>query len=141
MKFGHEIIKDFEIMDELTEFALAGDHEAWWIPAYWWNRYEYLYQKSTVSAIDTVHTPFTMETEDGLFLSFHEAALTDFASMTLWRKKDHTYEAGRIGMMRIVASGTGGHSSGMGRPGPDAAKLEPTLVRMAQTLPTTQQRL
>ncbi len=75
----------FEIMDELTEFALAGDHKAWWIGAYQWNRYEYLYQQSAVSAIDTVQTPFTMETNNSLYLSIHEAALTDYASMTLAR--------------------------------------------------------
>ncbi|MFQ5674620.1 MAG: glycoside hydrolase family 97 protein [bacterium] len=75
----------FEILDELTEFALAGDHTAWWIPAYKWNRYEYLYQQTPVSAIDTVSTPFTMETGNGLYLSIHEAALTDYASMTLAR--------------------------------------------------------
>ena len=86
-------LTDFEIMDELTEFALTGDHEAWYIPAYWWNRYEYLYRQSPVSDIDTVHTPVTMETEDGLFLSFHEAALTDFASMTLARTGEYVLEA------------------------------------------------
>ena len=83
---------DFEIMDELTEFTLSGDHTAWWIPAYFWNRYEYLYQRSRVSEIDTVHTPFTMETENGLYVSIHEAALTDYASMTLARKGKHILE-------------------------------------------------
>jgi alpha-glucosidase len=76
-------LTDFEILDELTEFTLTGDHQAWWIGAYWWNRYEYLYQQSPISEIDTVHTPLTIETADGLYLSIHEAALTDFASMTL----------------------------------------------------------
>ena len=37
-----------------------------------------------MSDIDTVvHTPLTMETRDGLYLSIHEAALTDYPSMTL----------------------------------------------------------
>lgn len=81
------------IMDELTEFALAGDHEAWWIPAYWWNRYEYLYRNTPVSAIDTVHTPVTFETADGLFLSIHEAALVDYSSMTLARTDSTTLKA------------------------------------------------
>lgn len=89
-------LTDFEIMDELTEFVLTGDHEAWWIPAYWWNRYEYLYRRSTVSAIDTVHTPLTMETDDGLYLSIHEAALTDYASMTLERTGDSRLEANLV---------------------------------------------
>lgn len=81
------------IMDELTEFALAGDHEAWWIPAYWWNRYEYLYRNTPVSEIDTVHTPVTFETADGLFLSIHEAALVDYSSMTLARTDSTTLKA------------------------------------------------
>ena len=73
----------FVIMDELTEFALPDDHQAWWIGAYQWNRYEYLYENTPVSAIDTAHTPLTMQTADGLYISIHEAALTDYASMTL----------------------------------------------------------
>ena len=81
------------IMDELTEFALAGDHRSWWIAAYQWNRYEYLPSCSPVSEIDTVHTPLTMETSDGLYLSIHEAALTDFASMTLARTGQTRLEA------------------------------------------------
>jgi len=45
------------ITDELTEFNFTGDHLCWWIKAYQWNRYEYLYQSSRLTAIDTVHTP------------------------------------------------------------------------------------
>ncbi|MGE5943255.1 MAG: glycoside hydrolase family 97 protein [Flavobacteriales bacterium] len=71
------------IMDEKTTFNLKDDGQAWWIPAYRENRYEYLYEKSPVSALDTVHTPLTIESESGLKLSFHEANLIDFASMTL----------------------------------------------------------
>lgn len=78
-------LKNFEIMDERSEFVLAGNHSTWWIPAYQWNRYEYLYSNTPLSAIDTVHTPLTMETANGLHLSIHEAALTDYASMTLAR--------------------------------------------------------
>ncbi len=74
-----------QITDEQTEFKLAGNHKAWWVKALQWNRYEYLYQSSPVSDIDTVHTPLTMETKDGLYLSIHEAALTDYSSMTLLR--------------------------------------------------------
>lgn len=71
------------IMDEKTTFNLKDDGNAWWIPAYKENRYEYLYQKSPVSKLDTVHTPLTIESNSGLKLSFHEANLIDFASMTL----------------------------------------------------------
>lgn len=74
---------EFVIMDELSEFNMAGDHTAWWIGAYQDNRYEYLYTKSLISEMDTVHTPVTFETENGLYLSIHEAALVDFASMTV----------------------------------------------------------
>ncbi len=82
----------FVIMDELTEFRLAGDHMAWWIPAYHPNRYEYLYRHTPVSQLDTVHTPVTMETADGWFLSFHEADVEDYATMTLAPKDSLTLE-------------------------------------------------
>ncbi len=78
---GH--LNDFVIMDELTEFNLPADNESWWIGAYQWNRYEYLYEHTPVSSVGKSHTPFTMQTADGLCLSIHEAALTDYASMTL----------------------------------------------------------
>ena len=71
------------IMDEKTTFNLKEDGKAWWIPAYHENRYEYLYENSPVSTLDTVHTPLTIESKSGLKLSFHEANLIDFASMTL----------------------------------------------------------
>ncbi len=83
----------FEIMDELTEFKLPDDHMAWWIAAYQWNRYEYLYKHTHVSRFDTVHTPLTMETKDGLCLSIHEAALVDYPSMTLLRTDGTTLKA------------------------------------------------
>ncbi len=73
------------IMDELTEFNLADDGDAWWIGAYQDNRYEYLTTKSPVSTLDKVHTPLTIKSENGLSLSFHEANLKDYASMTLAR--------------------------------------------------------
>ncbi|MGH7448082.1 MAG: glycoside hydrolase family 97 protein, partial [Longimicrobiales bacterium] len=74
---------EFEISDELTEFALADDARAWWIPAFQPNRYEYLYRASPMSTLDTVHTPLTMETRDGLHVVIHEANLVDYAAMTL----------------------------------------------------------
>lgn len=86
-------LNKFDIMDELTEFALTGNHTAWWIGAYQWNRYEYLYQKTRISEFDKVHTPLTMETDNGLYLTIHEAALTDFASMTLARQKNNVLKA------------------------------------------------
>ncbi|HLE57368.1 MAG TPA: glycoside hydrolase family 97 protein [Rhodothermia bacterium] len=83
----------FEIMDEATEFAMTGNHTAWWIPAYKDNRYEYLYTESPISAMDKVHTPLTMETRDGLYVSIHEAALTDFASMVIANTGSHVLKA------------------------------------------------
>jgi alpha-glucosidase len=76
-------LKQFNISDELTEFAFAEDASAWWIPAYGSNHYEYLFKKSKISELEKVHTPLTIEMSDGVCLSIHEAALVDFASMTL----------------------------------------------------------
>ncbi len=74
-----------EVMDEATEFRFPTEPTAWWIPAYQDNRYEYLYQKTGLGAITVAHTPLTMQTDEGLYLSLHEAALVDFPSMTLAR--------------------------------------------------------
>ena len=77
---------EFQIMDEQTEFAMGGDHQSWSIPAFQPNRYEYLYRQLPLSILgrgDYVHTPFTMQTSDGLYLSIHEAALIHYSAMTL----------------------------------------------------------
>ncbi|WP_073371540.1 glycoside hydrolase family 97 protein [Flavobacterium fluvii] len=71
------------IMDEKTTFNLKDDGKAWWIPANRVDRDEYLFKDSPVSTLDTVLTPLTIESKSGLALSFHEANLVDFASMTL----------------------------------------------------------
>lgn len=81
------------IMDELTSFNLSDDGDAWWIGAYQDNRYEYITTKSLVSTLDTVHTPLTIKSNNGLSLSFHEANLKDFASMTLARTVGTTLKA------------------------------------------------
>lgn len=76
----------FEIMDEKTEFNFSTENKAWWIKAYQNDRYEYLFKQTSINKIPKksgVHTPLTMETPDGLFLSIHEAELTDYASMCL----------------------------------------------------------
>jgi alpha-glucosidase len=78
-----ELIDDFIIMDEVTEFRLAREATAWWIPAFEAERYEYLYRHTPVAEIGKVHTPLTLETAAGRYLCIHEAALTDYASMTL----------------------------------------------------------
>jgi len=73
------------IAEELTEFRIASDGEAWSIPAGDWNRYEYLYERTPISALSTVHTPVTMVLENGTHMSFHEAALVDYSGMWLRR--------------------------------------------------------
>lgn len=77
-----ENLKEFVIMDELTEFALTDNHQSWSIPAYT-QYYEGLYTKAPVNTLDTVCTPLTMETKDGLYLTIHQANLTDYATMNL----------------------------------------------------------
>lgn len=81
------------IDDELTEFAFAEDANAWWIPAYQPHRYEYLYQQSPLNTLETVHTPLTLRFSRGVYVAVHEAALTDFASMTLQRTATNTLKS------------------------------------------------
>ncbi|NMM48442.1 glycoside hydrolase family 97 protein [Marinigracilibium pacificum] len=95
------------IMDEHTDFNLTGDHMTWWIPGDW-DSYEWLYSTSRFSEIDAlerakrnkdiasiyipenaVNTPVTMRTDSGLHISFHEAALVDYAGMTLKVDKEN----------------------------------------------------
>ena len=76
----------FEISDELTEFALADNARAWWIPSNWprKDRSEELYSSGPVSTLDSVQTPLTMELRDGhTFMVIHEANLVDYARMFL----------------------------------------------------------
>ena len=76
---------EYRIAEELTEFNIASDGTAWSIPAGDWNRYEYLYSKTPISALSTVHTPVTMKLDGGTYLAFHEAALVDYSGMWLKR--------------------------------------------------------
>jgi len=96
-----ENLSEVFITDENTQLNLTGDHKVWWMPGDW-DIYEHLYNASKFSEIDAmskanhpnlgqhsyipenaVNTPVTMKTEGGLHLSFHEAALVDYADMTL----------------------------------------------------------
>ena len=88
------------IMDENTHFKLTGNHQVWWIPGDW-DIYEHLYHHTRLSEIDAtalrnhndlaqtyipenaVNTPVTMKTDAGIYLSFHEANLTDYSDMTI----------------------------------------------------------
>jgi alpha-glucosidase len=73
------------IVEELTEFAIAGEGTAWWIPGGEWNRYEYLYQRTPISEVAQAHTPITMKLASGVHVSLHEAALVDYSGMWLRR--------------------------------------------------------
>ena len=80
----------FEVIDESTEFKLQRNDEAWWIPAFQDNRYEYLYNKNKISDLHVVHTPLTVEKSNGPIVSFHEARLIDYTSYALKKVKPDT---------------------------------------------------
>jgi alpha-glucosidase len=80
---AQDALKQFEIMEELTEFSFATDGRAWWIPSFQPNRYEYLFRASPLSTLDTVHTPLTIEMQSGLHVVLHEADLFDYAGMNI----------------------------------------------------------
>lgn len=88
-------VKDVEITDEITEFSITGSDKttAWWIPARGWNRYEYIYNTTPLHDIDRVHTPFTMKLPSGVHMSIHEAALVDYAAMTLDQRRPGVLKA------------------------------------------------
>ena len=100
-EFPHQKgIDSLIILDENTQFKLTHDHMVWWCPGDW-DSYEHLYNTTKFSEIDAktmnggtllnfsyipgnaVNTPVTMRTDDGLYLSFHEAELLDYAGITL----------------------------------------------------------
>ncbi|HEY8931044.1 MAG TPA: glycoside hydrolase family 97 protein [Mucilaginibacter sp.] len=95
-------LKYFIVSDELTEFALTGDHKTFWIPGDY-DSNEYPYTISPLSKVDAsvlaksatdiavryvpdqygIQTPLMMKTADGLYINIHEAALKDYTSMQL----------------------------------------------------------
>lgn len=81
------------IAEELTEFALAEEGTAWWIPAYEWNREEYLYNTTRIDQVSTAQTPMTVRYADGLHLAFHEAALVNYSAMNLARAEGRRFRA------------------------------------------------
>ena len=78
-------LKTMRIAEETTEFDIVPKGKAWWIPGGEWNRYEQVYQETPIDAVSTAHTPITMRLDDGTHLSFHEAALVDYAGY--WFKR------------------------------------------------------
>ena len=91
----------FVIKEELTQFALAGDHTAWWVPGDY-DTQEYNFVESRLSEISAkmeaalnpndsqtpfssngVQTSLQMRTDSGLYINIHEAALVDYPCMHL----------------------------------------------------------
>ncbi|BAR52277.1 hypothetical protein TFKS16_2067 [Tannerella forsythia KS16] len=91
----------FVIKEEYSEFAMAGDHKAFWIPGDY-DTQEYDYTESRLTEIrglmqtaitpNTSQTPFSpagvqtalmMKSDDGLYINLHEAALVDYPCMSL----------------------------------------------------------
>jgi len=91
----------FVIKEERTQFAMTGDHTAFWIPGdYDTQEYDYttshlseirgLMQKAitpnasqTPFSLTGVQTALMMKTADGLYINLHEAALVDYSCMHL----------------------------------------------------------
>jgi alpha-glucosidase len=74
-------LKDFQIMDELTQVAMPTDAPAWTEPTNGTTYYEALWTKAPLSKKDTVSTPVTIEVNDSLYMVLHDANLTDYASL------------------------------------------------------------
>lgn len=90
--FRYEVAKQkglnsVEITEELTEFNMNQDATVWWIPARQWNRYEYLYNTTTVDEMEMAHTPVTMKLPNGTHVSLHEAALVNYSGMSIEHRR------------------------------------------------------
>ena len=75
-------LQQIAVVSEETQFRFAGNHTAWWHPVDY-NGDEKKYSTTPLAEIQALNTPVTMKTADGLCLSVHEAALLNYASMTL----------------------------------------------------------
>ncbi len=91
----------FTITDELTQFNVAEDNTAFWIPGDY-DSNEYFYTKTRLSGIDAtigktiteisvrsiigknyVQTPLTMKSDDGYYINIFEAALNNYPAMQI----------------------------------------------------------
>ena len=92
----------FLIKEERSEFAMAGDHTAWWLPGDY-DTQEQMTQQTKLSEIRSrmkeavnwdnssvavfsetgVQTSLQMKSDDGLYINIHEAACQDYATMHL----------------------------------------------------------
>ena len=96
-----EAMTYFTIREERTQFAMTGDHTAFWIPGDY-DTQEYDYTESKLSEIrqlmqqaitpNSSQTPFSptgvqtalqLKSDDGLYINIHEAALVDYPCMHL----------------------------------------------------------
>lgn len=92
----------FTIKEERTEFAMTGNHTAYWIPGdYDTQEYDYTISRlsevrekmpavkfsynvsSTVFSDTGVQTSLQLKTDDGIYLNIHEAACVDYSTMHL----------------------------------------------------------
>jgi glucan 1,4-alpha-glucosidase len=96
-----EKLNYFIIKEEKTQFALAGDHKAFWLPGDF-DTQEYSTVTSKLSEVRKlmkgaitpnasqtqfsktgVQTPLMLKSDDGLYINIHEAALVDYSCMSL----------------------------------------------------------
>ncbi|WP_299426921.1 glycoside hydrolase family 97 protein [Sphingomonas bacterium] len=75
--------QDVAVIAERTQFKTQGGYQAWWYQGLGQERDEYLYTQTDARRITLAETPLTLKGANGLYLSFHEAALIDFPSMLL----------------------------------------------------------
>ena len=73
-------LQDFVIMDEVTEFALPTDAQAWSIPALT-AYYEGIYTREPVSRKANMAGPVALEVNDSLYMAIMDANLTDYSTM------------------------------------------------------------
>jgi hypothetical protein len=91
----------FVVKEERTQFALAGDHKAFWLPGDY-DTQEYSTTTSKLSEVrglmktavtpnasqttfspTGLQTPLMLKSQDGLYINIHEAALIDYSTMSL----------------------------------------------------------
>ena len=74
-----------DITREMTEFSIIDSHTAtaYWIPGQGYDRQEYLYRETRLQDVGKASTPMTIKLDDGTHLAIHEAALVDYAGMSL----------------------------------------------------------
>ncbi|QFT77338.1 glycoside hydrolase family 97 protein [Erythrobacter sp. THAF29] len=84
---------DVRITDELTQFNIGSEADAWWTPSRQFNRYEYIYRTGAAGTVADAHTPVTFRQPTGLHISIHEAALVDYSGMSLLALRPGNFEA------------------------------------------------